>query len=416
MAKVSVVVPVYNVEEYLAACLESITNQTYTDLEILCINDCSTDNSRVVLKEYQQKDARVIILDNEKNGGLAHTRNVGFGKAAGEYILFVDSDDVIASDLVESCMKVAADSDMVCFDYRQGTSGQNVIDRQYAYKMKDGLYAAEDYFTEAVRTESIIFSAWSKFFNRRFLMENQIRFYEGILYEDMLFSFQCFMKAKKIYSLNRKLYDYRIRETSIMTAGVNGKNIESYIISICELMKLYLNNDFSGEMNRAVERYIRKVGREYISVYRKWADQEFTPVLLQDNPKYLKLYRTFSELFIHAGKPLYISPEQVEKIRQYQYVILYGAGDIARSTIEILDQYDIAVYGIAVSDLHGNKKSLLGNPIRELQEYHEIREKCLVLIGTVPRYYSEIHKKLQEQGFLEWMEMIEVCSEGEDGR
>ena len=72
MVKVSVIVPVYNVEEYLASCLESILNQTYRDLEILCINDCSTDNSRAILKEYQQKDARMTILDNERNGGLAH--------------------------------------------------------------------------------------------------------------------------------------------------------------------------------------------------------------------------------------------------------------------------------------------------------------------------------------------------------
>ena len=406
MVKVSVVVPVYNVEEYLTSCLESIINQTYKDLEIIGVNDCSTDNSRVVLKEYQQKDARVIILDNEKNGGLAHTRNVGIGKAAGEYILFVDSDDVIAADLVESCMKVVTDSDMVCFDYHQVTMDRKEAVRQYAYRMKDGVYAGEAYFTEAVRTESIIFSAWSKFFNHRFLMENQIRFYEGILYEDMLFSFQCFTKAKKVYSLNRQLYEYRIRETSIMTTKIEGKNIESYVISICELMKLYLKNDFSQDMDRAVEGYIRKVGREYISIYRKWGNQELEPVLLKDKPEYLKLYGTFSELLIHAGKRLCISPEQVEKIRQYQYVILYGAGDIARSTIEILDQYDIAVYGIAVSDLHGNKKSLLGNPIRELQEYHEIREKSLVLIGTIPRYYPEIRKQLQEKGFPEWMEMI----------
>ena len=103
-------------------------------------------------------------------------------------------------------------------------------------------------------------------------------------------------------------------------------------------------------------------------------------------------------------------------MRQYQYVILYGAGDIARSTIEILDQYDILLHGIAVSDLHGNRKSLLGNPIRELQEYYAIREKSLVLIGTIPRYYSEIQKQLLKQGFMEWMEMIEVSREEEDDR
>lgn len=407
MAKVSVIVPVYNVEEYLQPCLESILNQTYGDLEILCINDCSTDNSRAVLQEYQRKDSRIILLENETNGGLAYTRNAGLQRAAGEYVLFVDSDDTIASDLVERCMEVISDSDMVCFDYQQVTADQQVIGRQYAYRMKDGLYTGEDFFREAVRTDSTIFSAWSKLYSRKFLTENHLVFYDGILYEDILFSFQCFIKAAKVYSLNRPFYKYRIREASIMTTGVAGRNIESYIISICELMKLYLCPGFKPGMHEAAEGYIRKVCREYISVYRKWHNRELVPVLLQDKPDYLKLYRTFSELFVRSGKLWDISSEQVDKIRQYEYVVLYGAGDIARSVIEILDQYDIPIQGIAVSRIDGNKRSLLGNPVRELQAYREIRDKCLVLIGTIPRYYGEIRKQLQENGFLAWMEMIE---------
>lgn len=407
MAEVSVIIPVYNVEGYLAQCLESVTNQTYKNLEILCINDCSTDNSLAILEEYQKKDSRIIILQNEINGGLAYTRNVGIQRASGEYVLFVDSDDVIVPELIESCMKVVAGSDMVCFDYQQMAGDQKVEFRQYGYKVEDGLYAGESYFIESVRTESIIFSAWSKFIKRKFLTENHILFYQGILYEDMLFSFQCFMKAKWIYSLNCQLYMYRIRKTSIMTTDIIGKNIESYVISMCELMKLYLKSGFGREMNQAIEGYIRKVCREYISVYRKWKDRELTPVLLKDKPEYLKLYRTFSELFIHSGKLLQISPEQAEKIRQYSYVILYGAGDIARSTIEVLDQYDISIQGIAVSDVSENRKCLLGNPIRQLQEYQAIRDDSLVLIGTIPRYYREIRELLQENGFKEWMEMIE---------
>lgn len=408
MNKVSVIIPVYNVEDYLAECLESVIGQTYGSLEIICIDDCSTDSSRAILTRYQQRDSRIIILENGKNGGLAYTRNVGLERADGEYVLFVDSDDAIAQDLVERCMQVVSGCDMVCFDYEQIAAGAEIIERQYAYKVKDGLYTGEDFFTESVGTNSVIFSAWSKLYRRSFLVDNHISFYNGILYEDMLFSFQCYIKAKKIYSLNSKLYRYRVRNTSIMTTGVTGRNIESYIISICELMKAYLRSDFDCEMNQAIEGYIRKVSREYISVYRKWGNRQFELVMLRDKPEYLKLYRTFSELFIQSGKMLHISSRQAEKIRQNQYVILYGAGDIARSTIEALEQYDIPIHGIAVSNAAGNKRSLLGNPVRELREYHDIRENCLVLIGTIPRYYCEIREQLRENGFLNWMEMIEV--------
>lgn len=416
MEKVSVIVPVYNVEAYLRECLESIINQTYEELEILCINDCSTDGSLAVLKEYEQKDSRIVILENEKNGGLAYTRNAGLVRATGEYVLFVDSDDTIALDLVESCMEVVPGCDMVCFDYEQVAMGAGVIARQCAYKMKEGLYTGESFFIELVHTDSTIFSAWSKLISRKFLTENHILFYNEILYEDMLFSFQCYVKAKKVYSLNRKLYKYRVRNSSIMTADITGKNIESYIVSICELTKLYLQGSFSREVEQAIEGYIRKVSREYISVYRKWKNKEFEPVLLKDKPEYMKLYRGFSELFVLSGKLLHISSEQAEAIRQYQYVILYGAGDIARSTLEILNQYDIFIHGIAVSNAEGNRKSLLGNPIKELRDYNEIREKCLVLIGTIPRYYSEIREQLRENGFFHWMEMIEVYDGGENDR
>lgn len=413
MAKVSVIIPIYNVEDYLAECLESVINQTYTDLEILCINDCSTDHSLAILNEYAQKDSRIIILENEINSGLAYTRNAGLKRAVGTYILFVDSDDIISADLVESCMSVSCGNDMVCFDYRQFI-GKEVYARQSAYKIKDGLYTGEAFFAESVSQDSIIFAAWSKLLSRSFLLENQISFYNGILYEDMLFSFQCYIRAKRVYSLNEKLYGYRLRKQSIMTADIADRNIESYIISIGELMKLYLQAEFDDKMGYAIEGYIRKVCREYISIYRKWNGKELELRLLKDKPEYFKLYRTFSELFIKSGKILNIHSEQAEKMRQYPYVILYGAGDIARSAIETLDQYDIPLHGIAVSAAKGNPRSLLGNPVRELQEYQGIKEKCLVLIGTVPRYYREIEEQLQKNGFIHYLKLVEVYDEGEN--
>lgn len=415
MTKVSVIIPVYNVEDYLAECLESVIRQTYEDLEILCINDCSTDSSLQILKEYARRDPRISIVENQRNGGLAYTRNVGIRRAVGEYILFVDSDDVICTDLVERCMEAGGGCDLVCFDYKQTADGKNCC-RQYAYKVADGLYDGESFFEESVNRESIIFAAWAKLFSRRFLTENHILFYEGILYEDILFSFQCYVNAEKVYNLNRKLYEYRIRGDSIMTKEPTGKSIESYVICICELTRFYLQTDMKQEMGHAVEGYIRKVCREYISTCRKWDGRELKPGLLKGKTEYLKLYRTFSELFIYHGKISSMSSGQLEKIRQYPYVILYGAGDIARSTIEVLDRYDISLHGIAVSNGHEKRKSLLGNPVKELREYSGIKDRCLILIGTIPRYFAEIRSQLQENGFLDWMEVIEVCEEEENGR
>lgn len=407
MTKVSVIVPVYNVQDYLAECLDSILKQTYTDLEILGIDDCSTDGSRAILMEYAQKDSRIKILENKTNRGQAYARNVGLSHATGEYVLFVDSDDMICSDLLEKCMEVNRDSDMVCFDYKQVMGSETDV-KQDRYQMDDGLYDGRDFWTEAVYKESIIIAPWSKLYRRKFLMDNHITFYNGIIYEDILFSFQCYVKARKIYSLNEKLYTYRVRAQSTMRIRIAEKHIGSYVICICELMKWYLQEEFDQKTGAAIEEYIRKVCREYISVYRGWSKRGQKLKLLEDKPVYLKVYSTFSELCIKSGKVLALNHRQIEEIARYQYVILYGAGDIARSVVEILDYYDIPLYGIAVTSLKGNRKSIWGNPVRELAEYHAIKDQCLVIIGTTRKYYYEIREQLLTQGFIHLMGIADV--------
>lgn len=119
MPKVSVIIPVFNVESYLAECLDSVIGQSFYDMEIICIDDCSTDNSLNILMAYAHRDSRVIILRNDCNRGLAFTRNVGLERASGDYILFVDSDDYIVKDLVGITINEIDSVDMVCFNYKK---------------------------------------------------------------------------------------------------------------------------------------------------------------------------------------------------------------------------------------------------------------------------------------------------------
>lgn len=115
MKKVSVIIPIYNVDQYLTKCLESVINQTYKNLEIICVNDCSSDNSYTILEEYFQKDNRIKIIYREKNGGLSAARNSGLDVATGEYIYFIDSDDWIGLDYIDGMVKAIekANTDIV---------------------------------------------------------------------------------------------------------------------------------------------------------------------------------------------------------------------------------------------------------------------------------------------------------------
>lgn len=107
MIKISVIIPVYNVEEYLKECLDSVINQTLKEIEIICIDDCSTDSSYSILEEYAKKDSRIVLIKNKENMGVGYNRNIGIKEAKGEYIGFIDSDDYISEDYYENLYNTA---------------------------------------------------------------------------------------------------------------------------------------------------------------------------------------------------------------------------------------------------------------------------------------------------------------------
>lgn len=208
MSKVSIVVPIYNVEDYLGDCLESLINQTYKDIEILCINDGSKDNSLNVALEYEKKDSRIKVFTKE-NGGLSDARNYGIPKTTGEYLLLVDSDDYIALDTVEKCLNKATceDSDIVVFDMKY----------VYTFSNKEEFASGGDFTkTSFKENRDIIFinnSACNKMYKKELF--DDVEFPKGMLYEDLATIPILLSKAKVISKLNEPLYYYVQRKDSI---------------------------------------------------------------------------------------------------------------------------------------------------------------------------------------------------------
>lgn len=161
MKKISVIVPVYNMEKYLVRCLESIVNQTYPDLEIICVNDGSTDSSAKILETYASKDKRIKLITKE-NGGLSSARNAGINAATGEFITFVDSDDWIQPDTYNIVSRYMSDADMLIF-------GTNVVgDFSFVSKEGDEEYYRVKYeglrkLTDEERLNTDV-SAWNKIY------------------------------------------------------------------------------------------------------------------------------------------------------------------------------------------------------------------------------------------------------------
>ena len=217
--KFSVIIPVYNVESYLQASLDSVLNQTFEDWEAICVNDGSTDNSAAILEEYGQRDSRFKII-NLPNGGLSAARNTGVKAAAGDYVLFLDSDDWLESNALEKVSESLADEDMLCF------SGRRFFEKEGRYHEADQLKPQEyttgmDYYNEnALAARDFAFvCVVLRAYKREFLLSHDLWFKEGIFHEDNLFTpFACYY-AEKLKVINDCLYDYRVRANSITTTG-----------------------------------------------------------------------------------------------------------------------------------------------------------------------------------------------------
>ena len=222
--KVSVIVPVYNVEKYLKDCLNSVINQTLEDIEIICVNDGSTDNSLAILEDYAKKDSRIKII-NQKNKGLSGARNTGMKHVQGEYVLFLDSADWLNEDALSKLYWSHLDDnlDMLFFQ----TVDYYEEDGRYELNQFGGMTAIDDSFEGKIfnykDVASIIFkiphSAFNKLYSTSFLQRINASFPEGINYEDLAFFYDVFLKAERVSILKKELLFYRIRENSISTSG-----------------------------------------------------------------------------------------------------------------------------------------------------------------------------------------------------
>lgn len=211
MPEISVVIPVYNVEKFLAECLDSVVAQTFRDIEIICVNDGSTDRSPEILREYAAKDERFRIVDKE-NAGVSAARNDGIRMAEGKYILLVDSDDSIAPSLCEKTWETAEreKADMTFFFLFSDDQSRNWSPLRDFLKRND--------FTQIDRATLLTQMApVGKLWKRRFLLENEIRFPEGIgCGEDIVVHWNALLHSPEMAVVLEDLYYYRNNPDSAM--------------------------------------------------------------------------------------------------------------------------------------------------------------------------------------------------------
>lgn len=220
MQKITVIMPVYNVENYLSQAIESVIYQTYENLEIILIDDGSTDQSGNICDKYAQIDTRIEVIHQE-NKGLSGARNSGLEVATGEYIMFIDSDDIFPKDACEKMLRYIQekDADYVVGNYTNMSEDGTIWDKPIfdTDKYVEFRLSIEDYTHSFYTMNS---GVWNKIFKKSFLDKINIRFVERVPAEDAIFTTYCFMKAEKVYYTPEIVYHYRLRYSeSISTNG-----------------------------------------------------------------------------------------------------------------------------------------------------------------------------------------------------
>lgn len=224
---ISIIVPVYNVQKEIDKCVESLINQSYKNIEIILVNDGSTDKSGLICNKYSKLDSRINVIHKE-NGGLSDARNVGIKAATGEYLLFVDSDDNIELDSCEVFIKSLNKRkvDIVVGEARR-IEGDNISYLKHSNLTNGKEYSSREYIKLAIEALEWYAPSWLNLYKREFILKKSIFFKKGILHEDMQILPKLFLEADTIIYMQYCFYNYQIREGSITQSNNKTKNIES---------------------------------------------------------------------------------------------------------------------------------------------------------------------------------------------
>lgn len=272
--KISVVIPVYNVERYLAECVDSVLVQSFGDYEIILVDDGATDSSGQICDEYANKDPRVRVI-HRQNGGLSAARNTGLDAAAGDYVYFLDSDDYIAPDTLQKLHALAEreGADVVFFDAWVFFTDCEPDPKVYQYHRSRsyGCKPGREMLLELLETDEYRTAVPLMLFRRGYMAEQGLRFREGILHEDELFTFYVYHGNGRIAHCHEEFYARRMRPASIMTGASLVRRYDSMYDIYFELSGLYREGSCRDEAGR---RYLARISRSVLAKYRQLAEAD----------------------------------------------------------------------------------------------------------------------------------------------
>lgn len=381
--KLSIIIPVYNVEDYLKDCLDSVLAQNIQDFEIICVEDNSTDHSADILNDYAQNHSNIKVIYHDNNKGLSAARNTGIRYAQGEYIQFIDSDDMINPETCRRLYEYAklCNADIVYFNMQFLNDDEKGLHRISQKKVAfPEVYSGRELFCLYQELSTPKPEAVRHFIRKDFLLDNNLFFYEGIIHEDMLFSFMAAMKAKKVADINEELYIYRQRNGSISWSQKE-KTASSLMVCLINICSYWIANDFSTEENECISKFVQGMYKNYL-YYKGYQ----TDIDILGNQKETLIQKIINTTYF--GKVSF-RKEDIEKLCNSKTNIIYGAGKVANDIIQCLKEEKINVSYVAVTDISNNPTVFNGVPIKAISDLSNYID-AMVIIGTSQQFHKEI--------------------------
>lgn len=406
MPAISIIVPVYNVEKYLADCLDSLLNQSLKDIEIICINDGSTDASAQILASYKAQNPDIIAVIEQENRGLSVARNEGLSAAKGEYVCFLDSDDMMADGALETLYNhVKANTKIQIINYETAPllfeDGQEDTAKAKYYTISNqytGIRPGADFLVEMLENNDYIESANLLFINRKWLLENKITFEPFALYEDSIFSIECFLKCQYMMHLSMGAYIYRIRANSIMTSAYTFEQAKWRIWQFTEVIRhIFQWTQNEREIN-ALSKYAKMVVANINKNY--WSLNRDDQIKIAGLESIYGLFTNCMGLNVSKSLNADLNLEGLMRlIEKSNRILLYGAGKVGTKIYELLkiNGLDNRIVGFAVSDTIIHYKMFDNIYVRNIADYSPHTIDLLIL--SAAGCHSEMLKTAQEIGY-----------------
>lgn len=350
---VSVIIPVYNVEEYLTDCLTSIQNQTLKDIEIICVDDGSTDSSLSILCQAAEADPRICVLV-QKNSGQSAARNTGIQAARGKYLYYLDSDDMLEPDALQFLIDTVEGNDLECilFGGKAIYDSEELLEKhgEYSdyYRYKEACtdpMAGADLLVLLKNVKEYRVTPCMQLAKTELIRNNNIHFYDGIVHEDNLYTLEVLLHSRRCMAIPEQLYLRRIRDNSTMTATVSVANFIGYLICYTETLKLMDKFDLTAPQYEAVysiqDTFIYHVRKYYDAI----SEDERNWVYAFCTGSQRSVYRTLTNLFTSAPKQSSHSSgsaAQNKRLDDHDTALRYAQEELAVNRNRLND-HDIAL-------------------------------------------------------------------------